>query len=94
LVNKINLMTKTTTKRLVYVRKPALCPLCGSARVAEILWGMPAFSEQMQKDLDAGKIVLGGCCIFGDEPTWQCADCGTDFYHKGQGDNDEHYQTF
>ena len=94
MVNKINLMTKTTTKRLVYVRKPALCPLCGSARVAEIRGGMPAFSEQMQKDLDAGKIVLGGCCIFGDEPTWQCADCGTDFYHKGQGDNDEHYQTF
>jgi len=73
---------KPNPKRLAYVRKPAPCPLCGSARVAEILWGMPAFSEQMQKDLDAGKIVLGGCCIFGDEPTWQCADCGTDFYRK------------
>jgi len=76
-------LRKQNPKRLEYEHKPRICPVCGSARVAEILWGMPAYSEEMQKDLDAGRIVLGGCCIFGDEPTWQCADCGTDFYLKG-----------
>ncbi|MEL7646398.1 MAG: hypothetical protein AAGU04_09070 [Anaerolineaceae bacterium] len=68
--------------RLEYAHKPAFCPLCGSTLVAEILWDLPAFSEELQKDLEAGKIVLCGYCVIGDEPTWQCADCGTDFYRK------------
>ena len=32
--------------------------------------------------IDAGKIVLGGCCISGDDPKWKCADCGVDIYKK------------
>jgi len=75
-------MGNSGLKHLEYTRRPRVCPVCGSERVAEILWGMPAFSEDLQKDLDAGKIVLGGSCLIGDEPTWQCADCGTDFYLK------------
>ena len=39
------------------------CPHCGSTDTAEIIYGMPAFSERMQKKLDKKKWTLGGCCI-------------------------------
>ena len=55
------------------------CPHCGSRNTANILYGMPAFSEKFQKDLDNGKIVLGGCCITGFDPKKHCNDCGKDF---------------
>ncbi len=63
-----------------YVRKPRKCPACGSTRIAHTLYGMPAFSEELQQDMEAGKIKLGGCCIGGDDPVWQCADCDLEFY--------------
>jgi hypothetical protein len=46
------------------------------------MWGYPAYSEEMQKEIDEGKITLGGCCISLDDPTWQCADCRVVFYRK------------
>lgn len=55
------------------------CPHCGSRNTATILYGMPAFSEKLQRDLDSGKIVLGGCCITGYDPKKHCNDCGEDF---------------
>ncbi len=39
--------------------KPRKCPQCGSGKVARILWGMPAYSRKLQKDLDDGRIVWG-----------------------------------
>lgn len=39
------------------------CPCCRSKNTTRYLCGMPAFSERMQEKLDAGKWVLGGCCI-------------------------------
>lgn len=39
------------------------CPRCGSTDTARYIYGYPAFSEKMQKKLDEGKWVLGGCCI-------------------------------
>jgi len=36
---------------------------------------MPAYSRQLRKDLDAGKIVLGGCCVSLLDPAWRCVDC-------------------
>ena len=57
--------------------KPKKCPSCGSEKVADILWGMPAFSRKLEKDLEDGKIVLGGCCVTDHDPEWQCVDCET-----------------
>jgi len=54
---------------------PKKCPKCGSDSIAEILYGLPAYDEQMERDLEAGKIVLGGCCIFDDSPRWHCNKC-------------------
>lgn len=65
-----------------YVRKPRKCPVCGSNRIAYVMYGLPAFSEQLMQEIKAGKIALGGCCISEDNPTWQCADCGSEFYSR------------
>ncbi len=55
------------------------CPRCGSSDVAEYLWGLPAFSEQLEKDMEDHKIILGGCCVTGNDPSAHCNACGKDF---------------
>jgi hypothetical protein len=60
--------------------KPEKCPKCGSARVADILFGYPAFSPKLEADLKEGRISLGGCCISGADPQWQCVECETVIY--------------
>ena len=60
--------------------KPRKCPKCGSLIVARILYGYPAYSEELQTDMKAGRIVLGGCCITLDDPAWKCKDCETEIY--------------
>lgn len=65
-------------KENLCINKPRKCPKCGG-KVARIFYGMPAFSERLQADLDAGRIVLGGCEIFENMPTWQCTNCGQEF---------------
>lgn len=67
-------------ERLERPRKPILCPKCNSRSVARIVYGLPFFNEQESADVDAGKIVLGGCIITGDDPAWQCVSCGQDIY--------------
>ena len=62
-------------------RKPKKCPSCGSTRIADIMYGLPAFSTELENNLNSGKIVLGGCCVSGDDPRWQCADCHASIYH-------------
>jgi len=60
--------------------KPKKCPACGSAKIATILYGLPVFTPGLNKELDEGKTVLGGCVITGDDPTWKCIDCGAYIY--------------
>ena len=64
------------------------CPRCGSQNTARYIYGYPAFSEEMQKILDEGKWVLGGCCISSVEidgqrvetmPARKCNDCKRNF---------------
>lgn len=64
------------------MRKPRKCPVCGSNRIADILYGLRMFSEKLMQEINAGKVVLGGCCLGEDDPAWQCADCGSAFYGK------------
>ena len=35
--------------------------------------------EEGVKDWQAGKVVLGGCCITGNDPAWHCKDCENAF---------------
>lgn len=60
--------------------KPAQCPKCGSERIAYYQYGDPRFTEKLQKEIEVGKIVLGGCCIGIDDPFCVCTKCKTDFY--------------
>jgi len=55
--------------------RPSRCPSCGASHVAEILYGMPAVDEELQRNLDAGHIVLGGCCVSECMPRWRCGKC-------------------
>ncbi len=58
---------------------PIKCPNCGNDNTAKILWGMPSFSDELRNELSEGKVVLGGCCITGEDPDWHCNDCGCEF---------------
>ena len=40
------------------------------------MYGYPVFSEELQRELDEGRIVLGGCVVTGADPAQKCRDCG------------------
>ena len=64
------------------------CPRCNSKNQVKILYGLPRFDEEMEKDIDEGKIVLGGCSIDWDSPIWRCKDC----FHKWGNQNEEFHK--
>jgi primosomal protein N' len=51
------------------INKPEKCPDCGSEKIARILYGLPSFSESLRKRIENNEIVLGGCCITGNDPS-------------------------
>jgi hypothetical protein len=51
------------------------CPRCDSKEIARILWGMPAFDEDLERALDEGNVVLGGCLISEADPNRHCLAC-------------------
>jgi len=55
--------------------RPRKCPRCGSERIAGILYGLPALSEELRLALEAGSVVLGGCEVTGNDPRWRCLGC-------------------
>ena len=74
-----------------------VCPRCQSRNIAEILWGMPAFTDELQTALRRHEVVLGGCCIEPPVPAWQCQDClftfGGDSDAPARGKTDEPFST-
>ena len=68
-------------KKITVKRKPRKCPACGSKKIASIMYGMPFFSPELEKDLEDGRIVLGGCSIMDDDPKWECSECEAPFYY-------------
>lgn len=69
--------------RYEFPDKPGKCPVCGSERIADILYGNPAYSEELKAVIDAGRIVLRANIMTDDDPKWQCADCKTEMYLSG-----------
>jgi len=63
------------SQRPRFEEKPDACPNCGHSPLAIILYGLPSFYEDLQRDLKAGLVALGGCCISGDDPAWECLNC-------------------
>ncbi|TVQ53813.1 MAG: hypothetical protein EA377_07075 [Phycisphaerales bacterium] len=55
------------------------CDSCGSEDVARIIWGLPVPPKpgsQMERDVNEGRIVYGGCAISGNDPDFRCKACG------------------
>jgi hypothetical protein len=59
---------------LVLETAPA-CPRCGSAGSAEILYGLPALTDELKQALAEHKVVLGGCPVYAGAPRWLCLKC-------------------
>ncbi|MFB9839149.1 hypothetical protein [Actinoallomurus acaciae] len=49
------------------------CPRCGQ-RVARLVYGRVRPSEELQRALDAGEVVLAGCVV--ESSRWCCTGCG------------------
>ena len=64
---------------MVEGRKPVHCPYCGG-RVVPVVYGEP--SEEVFDKHARGEVVLGGCCITGKDPKWECNKCGQWFRRK------------
>lgn len=75
----------TDTKETLEVQDEAMekvvCPVCGSEKIAEIVYGMPAFSEDLEAKIDAGEVILEGCCLPEGEPIYpyECRECNRRF---------------
>lgn len=69
--------------RVERVQKPRKCPQCKHAPVATILYGMPAYDDELTQAMEEGRISLGGCLIGFDDPVWECTKCGLEIYRKG-----------
>ena len=66
-------------RKAIVTEKPEKCPKCGH-KVAEVLYGMPAFSDELQQALDNGDIILGGCCISENSHDFECTHCHKKFW--------------
>ena len=75
-----------TLKMKRVIRKPRTCSACGSKVIAKIVYGLPYFSEEENRQVELGKIVLGGCVRTDDDPTWECVECGRRFWKDGRAD--------
>lgn len=51
-------------------------------RIARILYGYPAWSAELEADMKAGRIAIGGCELTGDDPAWKCTECETEIFKK------------
>lgn len=71
--------------------KPKRCTACRSSRIAPILYGEPAMDPEMERQIKEGLLVIGGCCIGGDDPAWQCRTCGALVHVTGREDPNDPY---
>lgn len=56
-----------------------ICPKCQSTNIAYIIYGEPAFDDELNEALEKGEIYLGGCCYYNDSPKYHCNDCKKNF---------------
>lgn len=71
------------SNRIECATKPQSCPECGKAPLATILYGMPAFDQELEQEMKKGRVTLGGCCISYDDPVWECTGCGLQIFQSG-----------
>lgn len=62
--------------------KKSICPECGSKNIAEILYGLMMMSVKLEKQIEKGEVVLGGCCIEEYNFSRHCNNCGMKFLKR------------
>ena len=62
----------------------AVCQRCGSRDVAWILRGYPAMDDELQADLRAHRVTLGGCIVWEGQSDHRCNTCGLEFRADGR----------
>lgn len=67
---------------LIVNQKPSACPFCLEKTIATILWGKPHMTPALEKKIASGEVILGGCVIPENAPTWKCAHCGATFFES------------
>ncbi|MCU0239495.1 MAG: hypothetical protein MUC29_08640 [Pyrinomonadaceae bacterium] len=55
------------------------CPKCKSENIAKIIYGLFDLDEKLQKKIENGEVVLGGCEMFFDNPIYRCNHCYKEF---------------
>lgn len=53
---------------------PSKCAVCGSSRVAQIIYGFLDVNS-IAAELDSGRAVLGGCGLSDSSCKWRCNTC-------------------
>lgn len=77
----------SNVKRITVSAQAIACPECGSAPVAEILYGL---QDSMDRGLlESGAVVFGGCVIAGDDPAWRCTRCRLNFFRPVEPERTE-----
>ena len=55
------------------------CPKCGKGKLSKLLLGIPAYTDEWQKDIESGKIRLAGCIIEEKPARYYCRWCKKEF---------------
>ncbi len=67
-------------KKIIVKEKPFKCHICNFEPVSDLLYGVQIIDEQLQKDIDERKVLLGGCSLLDYSPKWLCSNCQTEYY--------------
>jgi hypothetical protein len=57
------------------------CPLCQSNRVLPIVYGLPG--PELLESAREGRVHLGGCVVYRENPEWHCRKCGYEWGGAG-----------
>ena len=60
-------------------RRTVRCPECKSTNTAKIIYGMHEIDDELERQLEEGKVWLGGCTIMGNDPIRHCNNCQKDY---------------
>ena len=74
------------SERVTADQRPSECPKCGADTIAVIFYGLPHMTESLERQIEAGNLVLGGCVVSEDDPKWLCKSCGQEIYLTGTVD--------
>ncbi len=75
-------MPKDPSDIILSLRPAGLsCPACGSDQILEIIYGLPATTEKLERELEKKTIILGGCMMHENAPLWKCGKCNCTFDH-------------